>query len=154
MGKHSTKPFSRPPQSPCAMQIAQPFRSPNCPFTTLAPLEAFDQNRVTRSNFRFGNKNIRRDPARPLIWQQGALTREEKMLPFSPPADFLGTDCPPREARGKEGSVFTSFLLPDSSSGSRRLAIFTRTVVGSWTDQPRKWVCIHFRRPRPTLTYK
>ena len=45
---------------------------------------------------------------RPLIWQQGALARVEKMLPPFPPADFFGTGFPPQEARGKEGSVFTA----------------------------------------------
>ena len=29
-------------------------------------------------------------PGRPLIWQQGSLTRVEKTLPSSPPADFFG----------------------------------------------------------------
>ena len=47
--------------------------------------------------------------ARPLSWQQGALTRVEKTLPSLPPADFLGTGFPPQEARGQEGSIL---LLP------------------------------------------
>ena len=51
---------------------------------------------------------------RPLIWQQGALTRVEKhVLPSFTPADFLGTGFPPTEAKKKEGSIFTTSLLPD-----------------------------------------
>ena len=46
---------------------------------------------------------------RPLIWQQGALTRVEKALPSFPPADFLETGFPPQAARGREGGVL---LLP------------------------------------------
>ena len=49
----------------------------------------------------------------PLIYQQGALTRVGKTLPSLPLADFLGTVFPPQEARGKEGSIFTTSLLPD-----------------------------------------
>ena len=49
--------------------------------------------------------------SRPLIWQQGALTRVEKMLLSFPCADFLVTGFPPQEEKGKEGSVFATSLL-------------------------------------------
>ena len=47
---------------------------------------------------------------RALIWQQGALTRVEKTLSSFPPAGLLGTGFPPKEARRKEGSDFTTSL--------------------------------------------
>ena len=59
------------------------------------------------------NKYNRLVRSRPLIWQQRALTRVERMPPSFPPADFLGTYFPPQEERGKERSVFDTSLLSD-----------------------------------------
>ena len=38
------------------------------------------------------------------------------MLPSFPSADFLGTGFPPQEARRREGSIFTTSLMPDQGS--------------------------------------